>query len=351
MLPLEAEKLIAGGASTFSGFSEEVTHSPGQYRFFAIMESEGNARTDRASFQVSAFKDITLTMTGPADGAFPWASLEQPCMASSFGKSPGTTTLTYYISKSGSLQSAVQYGSKAKARKMKLIAILERLRELELQGLEEDNLEMNYRSLYDKLIEDPEYDINPHYDRALQIADLLTVLSNPEWIDFSLPRNQVVAKFFDSQDEKIKRRFFHQLLLSTELHLRIEAPDHEERVKRDLLTKLPPKVAWDLALSQRWLEHMSISRAKLSNTQSTFTFDLLSKKTQKEALRKFALLLKWPNMEELEYILEEKDQKEKSIEDRSADTMSWFTGVILPGTTMPWLLMNTLIDCDRDTGD
>jgi hypothetical protein len=56
-------------------------------------------------------------------------------------------------------------------------------------------------------------------------------------------------------------------------------------------------------------------------------------------------------MEELDYILEENDPQEKSIEDRSADTMSWFTGVILPGPTLPFLLMNTLIDCDRDTGE
>jgi hypothetical protein len=30
--------------------------------------------------------------------------------------------------------------------------------------------------------------------------------------------------------------------------------------------------------------------------------------------------------------------------------MSWFSGVVLPGYTMPWLIMNTLIDCDRGAG-
>jgi hypothetical protein len=39
------------------------------------------------------------------------------------------------------------------------------------------------------------------------------------------------------------------------------------------------------------------------------------------------------------------------LEDRSADAMSWFSGIILPGRTLPWLIMNSLIDCDRDTGD
>jgi hypothetical protein len=347
----EAGDMICKGASAFTGFREEVTHASGHYRLFAVMESEANDRTDRATFQEPAFEDISLSLTGPADSAFPWVSLEQPCMRYCFGKSPGTTTLTYYVGKSGSLTSSVHYASRQKPRKMKLIAILERLRDLELLGLEEDNFEWTYNYLYSKLIEDPEADTNPHYDRAMQIADLITVLSNPDWVDFSLPRNHVVAKYFDSADEKVKRKFFHQLLLSIELYLRVQAPDHEEKAKRSLLMQLPPKVAWDLALAERWLENMSISRVQLSTTQSTFTFDLARKKRQKEALRSFASLLKWPNMEELDYILEEKDSKEKSIEDRSADTMSWFTGVILPGPTLPWLLMNTLIDCDRDTGE
>jgi hypothetical protein len=279
-------------------------------------------------------------------------SLEQPSMASAFGKSPGTTTLTYFVGKSGSLQPPVNFGSKAKARKMKLIAILERLKEIEMQGLQDDvNIEYTYRFLYEKLIEDPEAETDPHYSRAMQIADLLTVLSNPEWINFGLPRNQVVAKYFNSHDEKIKRKFFHQLLLATELYLRIENPDHEEEAKSALLGSLPPKVAWDLALARRWLEHMSIERVHLSETQSTFTFILTSKKTQKKALWDFATMLKWPNLDELGFILDETDSQESSIEDRSADAMSWFTGVILPGPTLPWLLMNTLIDCDRDTGD
>ncbi|KAF2421187.1 hypothetical protein EJ08DRAFT_672978 [Tothia fuscella] len=348
----EAEDLICKGASTFTGFREEVTHAPGHYKLFAIMESESSDRTDKATFQDAAFEDISLTvMTGIGESSMPWVSLDQPCMRYAFGRSPGTTTLTFYIGKSGSLAPTVHYGSKAKPRKMKLIAILERLRDLYICGLQEDNFEWQYRYLYDKLIEDPEANTNPHYDRAMQMADLLTVLSNPDWVDFSLPRNHVVAKYFDSADEKIKRRFFHQLLLAIELHLRIHAPDHGENAKRKLLSQLPPKVAWDLALAERWLANMSISRVELSPTQSTFTFDLLRKKRQKEALRSFASLLKWPNMEELDYILEEKDSKEKNIEDRSADTMSWFTGVILPGPTLPWLLMNTLIDCDRDTGE
>lgn len=214
------------------------------------------------------------------------------------------------------------------------------------------NPEEMYRFLYSTLIEDPErYSDHPHYGMEGQIADLIAVLSNSTWIDFSNPKNQVVAKFFDSPDQHKKQEFFHQLLLSVELHLRIHSKDHTDKAKRKLLLQLPPAITWDLAVAQRWLENMEITKSRTSHNQSTFGFELKSKKRQIEALRVFAVTLKWPNMDEIDYVLEEKDKREKPLEDRSADAMSWFSGIVLPGRTLPWLIMNSLIDCDRDTGD
>lgn len=135
--PREAEDLIGSGASTFKGYWDEIPHVPGHYRFFAVMESAHLGRTDRATFQSEAFKDISLTMTGPEDSAFPWFSLEQPSMAYCFGRSPGTTTLNFRVSKSGTTHPPMQYASHARPRKIKLLVILERLRMLET-GLEED---------------------------------------------------------------------------------------------------------------------------------------------------------------------------------------------------------------------
>lgn len=209
-----------------------------------------------------------------------------------------------------------------------------------------------YHYLYNTLIEDAErFGDHRHIRIDQQIADLITVLTNPQWIDFSLPKNQVVAKFFDSPDQHKKQEFFHQLLLSVELYLRIHCKDHTDKSKRKLIMQLPPIITWDLAVAQRWLENMEITKTRISSTQSTFSFELKSKNRQKDALRLFATTLKWPNMDEIEYVLEEQDMKEKALEDRSADAMSWFSGIILPGKTLPWLIMNSLIDCDRDTGD
>ena len=209
-----------------------------------------------------------------------------------------------------------------------------------------------YRYLYSTLIEDPDrFGDNRHIGIDQQIADLITVLSNPQWKDFSLPKNQVIAKFFDVPDQHKKQEFFHQLLLSVELYLRIHARKHTEKAKRKLLKQLPHIITWDLAVAQRWLENMEITKERVSSTQSTFSFDLKSKKRQKEALRVFAETLKWPNIDEVEYVLDEQDPTERAVEDRSADAMSWFSGIILPGKTLPWVLMNSLIDCDRNTGD
>jgi hypothetical protein len=130
--------LISAGASTFRGYWDEIPNAPPGYnRFYAVMDSEHQSRTDRASFQQNAFRDLSLNMTGAADSQFPWLSLEQPCMAYAFGKSAGTTTLNYWVSKSGSGNPPTKFAGEAKPRKLKLLQILDRLQHLE-NGLEED---------------------------------------------------------------------------------------------------------------------------------------------------------------------------------------------------------------------
>ncbi|KAI9815793.1 MAG: hypothetical protein M1827_002189 [Pycnora praestabilis] len=347
----EAEDLIRAGASNFQGYCEEVPHSTyGHYHFFATVDNGSSMDTDCARFQCKTFNDMSLALTASSDTALPWLSLEQPSMASCFGTGAGTVSLNHWVGSSGSLESPIEVDTKVRPRKITLIAILGRLQVLE-SGLEEEDHDLLYENLYHHLIRDPEENTDPHYGLERQISDLITVLSRSDWTDFSHPKNQVVARFFMSDDQAEYHHFFLQLLLSVELHLRIHSSSHTENAKKKLLPQLPPKVAWDLAVAQRWLENMAIETTKTSSKQSVIKFNLRSKNRQIEALRDFAWTLKWPNMTEIEYILEEKDSKEMTLEDRSYDAMSWFTGVILPGITMPWLLMNSLIDCDRDTGD
>ncbi|KAF2016570.1 hypothetical protein BU24DRAFT_481206 [Aaosphaeria arxii CBS 175.79] len=347
----QADDLICAGASTFKGYWDEITNAPPGYnRYYAVMSSEHQGRTDRATFKHAAYKDISLNLTGAAESQFPWLSLDQPCMGYAFGKSAGTITFNYWVSKAGSSDPPTKFAGEVKPRKLKLLQILDRLQQLE-SGLDENPDEL-YRYLYSTLIEDPDrYSTKAHFGMEQQISDLIAVLTHPMWIDFSNPKNQVVAKFFDSPDQQKKQEFLHQLLLSVELYLRIHSNKHSEKAKRKLMLQLPPPIAWNLAVAQRWLEHMTVTKSRTSPGQSTFSFDMKSKKRQKDALHHFAEVLKWPNMDEIEYVLEELDRHEKPLEDRSADAMSWFSGLVLPGRTLPWLIMNSLIDCDRDTGD
>lgn len=83
-------------------------------------------------------------------------------------------------------------------------------------------------------------------------------------------------------------------------------------------------------------------------TLSIVKFRLHVKKWQVKALRKFARAMKWPNLAEVDEIIRSKDRA-GPLENRSADAMSYFSGIILPGPTLPFLLMNTLRDCDRDS--
>lgn len=133
-----AEDLICAGSSTFKGYHDEIPNTPPGYdRFYAVMDSEHQSRTDRGPVQADAYRYMSLNMTGATESQFPWLSLEQPCMAYAYGKSAGTTTLNYYVSKSGSSHPPIKPTGEIKPRKIKFLQILDRLQHLEA-GLEED---------------------------------------------------------------------------------------------------------------------------------------------------------------------------------------------------------------------
>jgi len=144
----QADDLICAGASTFKGYWDSVPNAPGYDRFYAVMESEHQSRTDRAPFQQPAYREISLNMTGASDSQFPWLSQEQPCMAYAFGKSAGTTTLNYWISKSGSSNPPTQFASDVQPRRIKLLQILDRLQKLESGLNDEVSLQLLRRHLF-----------------------------------------------------------------------------------------------------------------------------------------------------------------------------------------------------------
>ncbi|KAI9657084.1 MAG: hypothetical protein M1821_003250 [Bathelium mastoideum] len=320
------------------------------------MESEHASRRDRALSRHEAFDLVSLNLSGPDATDFVWETLEQPSMTYFSGKIAGTCTLEHYVSQAGESRPVIRYPSNAEPKKVTMLTILERLRQLET-GLDAENPNSLYEHLYHFLIKDPESDDNPHYGVDMQIADLINVLGSASygWIDFSDPRHQVLAKFVNSKDINRRHDFFHQLVLAIELYLRIHLPNiYSDADRTKLLTQLPLKIAWDLAVAERWLENISTSKAssdRTSPSKSTFVFDLRTKNRQKEALQVFMDIMRWPNKLEVETVLLESNRRATLLEDRSADAWSWFSGLILPGRTLPWLLVNSLIDCDPGASD
>ncbi|KAH8593208.1 hypothetical protein B0O99DRAFT_627501 [Bisporella sp. PMI_857] len=348
----KAMEFIASGAPVFKGHKQPIPHASDEYyTLYATASGSGQAGGDGRELLHGVFGVCSFNLHGKGLAIDPWDTLEQPSMGFCYGYWPGTITLNNWASLSGNPSPGIRLKDPGvQPRQVALSTILERLIYLE-SGFEEDYEDLMYKNLYKNLLRDPEKYSNPHKAMEKQIADLIIVLSRHEWIDFSKPENQVVAKFFSNNtytDHGRYQLFFHQLLLSTELDLRIHSKHHTDWAKQKLLAQLPPCIAWDLALARRWHECMSIEKFDTEGDSKQIRFHLRAKKSQIKALRKFAKTLKWPNLPIITSVLKETDSNAKPLEDRSSDTMSYFTGMILPGVTLPWLLMNTLIDCDVD---
>lgn len=262
----KAMELIASGVPVFKGVRRSIVHaSEEHYNMYACCEGSGRVGNDRAEPYTEAFDACSLRLQGPEQALHPWETLEQPSLSFCCGNRPGTITLNHWVSLSGNPNPSIELRDPGvRPREVELSTILERLVFLE-GGFEEDYEELLYKNLYKKLLRDPDKFMSPHKAMEKQIADLITVLSRPEWIDFSRPENQVVAKFFANAtytDHGRYKSFFHQLLLSMELYLRINSKHHAEWAKEKLLSQLPPCIAWDLALARKWRDCMSIEKYK-----------------------------------------------------------------------------------------
>jgi hypothetical protein len=149
--------LVGGGALEFEGRAVELPFTKGAFRYFCttyLSNAAGGAKrgsrrsssnrdvrtvTDVAPWQDEALREVSLGFMGARVGMEADGSLEYPNMLYAFGKSPGTTTLAWYVGMKGMLNTPLDFArtGEARKRKMKLITILERLNELTQRGLEE----------------------------------------------------------------------------------------------------------------------------------------------------------------------------------------------------------------------
>lgn len=262
---------------------------PGRfYMLYSATTMTGNRRagTDMAGLHESMTQLMTMRMQSNDYATHPWETLEQPSYSFHYGKLPGTITLNQWTSTASAIPPTIALrDSGIMPRPMPLERILERLHELRA-GLEDDDPDLLYRILYKRILRDPERILNPHKTLDKQITDLILVLSRPDWVDLTHPRNQVVTRFIFSTSgggegheksqghEERYRKFFHQLLLSLELELRIQSRQHGDWAKEKLLMQIPPSIQWNLALARRWRQNVRVEEFGKTSDQSTLLFFL-----------------------------------------------------------------------------
>jgi len=261
--PQHALELICRGASLHKGHKKAVPHAPDSYyTLYATSSGNRGAGSDAANLHDAMAQLMTLRMLGQGHASYPWETLEQPSCAFMYGRRPGTITLNHWASMASVVPPAIALrDAGVEPRPMDLFRIFERLKELQ-SGLEDDDEGLLYKILYRRILRDPDRMFSPHRTLDKQITDLILVLSRPDWIDFTDPKNHVATRFvFDRGEggrEDRYRTFFHQLLLSLELELRIHSAQHGDWAKEKLLQQIPPTIQWSLALARRWREYVRV---------------------------------------------------------------------------------------------
>lgn len=138
----EAIDIIANGALEFQGKSQELPFTEDRaHRFYAdifLGIDSDRIADDKAPICDPSLKNISLTFRSSEEGWHTDKSLEYPNMLYAYGRSPGTTTLNWFVGMRGDLRTPLDFkDSRVKKRKMKLIHILERLGQIETGSLDE----------------------------------------------------------------------------------------------------------------------------------------------------------------------------------------------------------------------
>lgn len=344
-----AMRLISRGVPAFKGHKRPIPHASDDfYALFATAAGNKGDDTDAANPHDSLTQLMTLRLVGALPATYPWETLEQPSYSFCFGRRPGTITLNHWVTMTSVLPPSIALrDAGVLPRETTLERVLERLRELE-RGLEDDDEDLMYKNLYRRFLRDPDKYLAPHRTLDKQITDLIMVLSRPDWIDFTLPRNQVVTKFiFDTSPANAPTffKFFHQLLLSAELDLRINSKHHHLSSAEKLLSQIPPTIQWSLAVARRWRDHMRIDA--LGPLPADLVPRLKLKHRQARLLKRFAQRLKWPNLAATLTTLKSHADA-NTLPLISSHAAAFFSGLVLPGPTFPFLAINALIDLDPD---
>ncbi|KAF3765838.1 hypothetical protein M406DRAFT_276533 [Cryphonectria parasitica EP155] len=341
---------ICKGVPAFKGHMRRIPHAGDEFcSTYATAAGNRGEEDDGVNQHDSMTQLMTMRTMGPGTASRPWATMEQPSYSFYFGTLPGTVTLNQWATTASARPPTIALrDSGVVARDVDLVRIFGRLKDLEL-GLEDNDVDYMYKNLYRKFLKDPDRVLSPHKTLDKQITDLILVLTRPDhWIDFSQAKNQIVTRFiFDTAHVNHEQyvKFFHQLLLSMELDLRIHSRQHGEWAKEKLLEQLPPAIKWNLALSRRWRDNVRIEAYGSTADQVKLRYKL--KRRQVKMIKRFAQMMKWPNLAETLASLRQ-GYDASNLDAISSHAMAFFSGLVLPGPSFPFVMMNALIDIDPD---
>ncbi|XDG03361.1 hypothetical protein ABKA04_002976 [Annulohypoxylon sp. FPYF3050] len=343
-----AMELISRGVPAHKGHKKPIPHaSEHYYGLFTTTAGNHGDEGDSVNQHDAMTQLTTLKIQGSGPPNYPWETLEQPSLAFGYGTRPGTITLNHWVGLFSAVPPLIGLRDPGfLPRDVTLTQIFDRLKDLE-GGLEDDDDELLYR-IYKRFLRDPDKVFNPHKTMERQITDLVMCLSGSDWIDFSNPKNQVVTKYiYDTSPENQQQyhKFFYQLLLSLELELRINSRLHTDWAKERLIGQIPPRIQWNLALARRWRDFVRIE--SYGETAESVKLRFKLRKRQVKMLKRFAQMMKWPNLLDTIDELKLRDA-EGSLIPVSSHAMAFFSGLVLPGPTFPYLIMNSLIDIDPD---
>ncbi|KAL8992910.1 MAG: hypothetical protein Q9169_006743, partial [Polycauliona sp. 2 TL-2023] len=262
---------VTDGALIFSSAPRTVFRArENTDRLFALLSLGNDGPVLEESSPAALLADsMTFSLNEDLEEPVPWSTLEEPSMAHCFGRFAGTMTLSRYVSELyPPMRSFEEPFPFFRLKKIHLSAIFERLQSL--QDLEEwlfEPTEQEEDFLYGQLVSDPELE---HIDRthARDIQVLSAILNHHIWTDFSQPGEQNFAQHFaDEPWDVAAESFFHQVMLSIELSRRIHLLPTGIAME-GIMTSLPRKVAWSVALSQRVFQNISFQQLDLESGSS-----------------------------------------------------------------------------------
>ncbi|KAL8912204.1 MAG: hypothetical protein Q9171_002766 [Xanthocarpia ochracea] len=292
---------------------------------------------------------MTFSLNEHLEKPVPWCTLEDPSLAHCFGRFAGTVTLSRYVSELYSqTKPSADPSPSFRLRKIDLPSIIERLRYI--QHLEEvpfEPTEQEEDFLYGQLVLDPELEDNRR-THARDIQVLSAILDNYIWTDFSQPGKQFVAQHFADEPWDIAAElFFHQMALSTELSRRIRFLPTTVAIE-GIMSSLPRKVAWSVALSQRVLENLSFQQLDLTSA-SPRKYEVLlyrNKIIQLSKILDLGYILNWPGMEQMEARMVVESEGSTIRCSWSPCSLTFLSGAVLPGPMTSWMMLSCLLDCN-----